>query len=75
MGYHLKEEVGVYLCIGHNSLVVIHKPNQISLRKKKNALSISTHVSLVSASASPLPFLVGVRVPLGLLSSLGHTVN
>lgn len=35
MGYHLKEEVGVYLCIGHNSLVVIHKPNQISLRKKK----------------------------------------
>ena len=35
MGYHLKKEVGVYLCISHDSLIVIHKPNQISLRKKK----------------------------------------
>ena len=41
----------------------------------KNTLSVPTHVSLVSASGSQPPFLVGVRAPLELLSSLGDTVN
>ena len=46
MGYHLKEEVCVYLCISHDSLIVIHKPNQISLRKKKKVHIIKSRVGL-----------------------------